>query len=107
MIVTEDSSMSAEVKNGPYEPATDECIERWRVQVEYGAKIVVGPILRSELGAILARLEAREVNLVRVRSVLKRVLDAEAYRDPDHSVREVLDKALRAEATQECPGESR
>jgi hypothetical protein len=52
--------MAEQPKNGPYTPASDECIERWQVQVDYGAKIVVGPILRDELGAILARLAASE-----------------------------------------------
>jgi hypothetical protein len=47
-------------KNGPYDPATDEQIEYWQVQVDYGAKIVVGPIARDMLGAILARLVASE-----------------------------------------------
>ncbi len=91
----------SEAKNGPYTPASDECIERWQVQVEYGAKIVVGPILRDELGAILARLTTREADLVRVRGVLARVLAAEAFRDPDRSVRDVLDVDLRTEADAE------
>ncbi len=47
-------------KNGPYEPATDEQIEYWQVQVDFGSKIVVGPIDRGMLGAILARLAASE-----------------------------------------------
>ena len=97
----------SEVKNGTYEPATDECIEKWQVQVDYGASFIVGPIRRDELGAILARLTAREADLVRVRGVLARVLAAEAFRDPDRSVHDVLDKALRAEAARECRGESR
>jgi len=56
--------LSDETKKNPYEPATDECIEKWQVQVDCcDAKTVVIPVLRRELGGILARLTAREADL--------------------------------------------
>lgn len=65
-------------KNGPYEPATDEQIEFWQVQVDYGAKIVVGPIARDALGGILARLAASENALEDAKQVLRKALDVQA-----------------------------
>jgi len=97
--------MTYEPKNGPYAPASDECIERWQVQVDYGAKIVVGPILRDELGAILARLAASEREFVECRDLLHRVLDSiaipandEIYLSEPGTVRDVL----LDEVGQEC-----
>jgi len=57
--------MSAE-KNPPVEPASDECIERWQVQVDCDPKIVIVPILRRDLAAILARLAKAEADLLRL-----------------------------------------
>lgn len=59
-----------EQKNGPFEPASGACIEKWQVQVDYGEKIVVGPILRDELGQILARLAASETALLTIKAYL-------------------------------------
>lgn len=42
-----------------YEPATDEVIEYWRIQVTEGAGAVLS-ITRAHLGAILARLAEAE-----------------------------------------------
>ena len=47
-------------KNGPYDPATDEQLEYWQVQLEYGDKPVIGPIERGAFGRILARLAEAE-----------------------------------------------
>lgn len=52
--------MTEQPKNGPYTSASDEQIEYWQVQMDCDAKIAVIPILRRELGSILARLAASE-----------------------------------------------
>lgn len=67
--------MSDEMKkNAPYDPATDEQIEYWQVQVEYGDKPVVGPIERGAFGSILARLAKAEEDRDQARRAISHVL---------------------------------
>lgn len=52
--------MSEEHTNPFPPPIDDEGLERWVVQFQYAGKVVIGPIERTEFGAILARLRLAE-----------------------------------------------
>ena len=42
------------------DPISDECLEKWKVQYEYRDGIMIGPILLSDFGALIARVERAE-----------------------------------------------
>ena len=42
------------------EPISDERLEAWKVQFQYCAGVMIGPILLSDFGAILARIARSE-----------------------------------------------
>ncbi len=56
-------------------PINDENLEKWMVQYQYGAGIVIGPICRDDFGAILARLAKAEADLAAARAEVERLTD--------------------------------
>jgi hypothetical protein len=74
--------MSSEDRRPLPSPISDESLEYWTTEYEYGASFVVGPIQRSHLGGLLARIKKAEEEgnktILELRDLLRRVLAAES-----------------------------
>jgi hypothetical protein len=71
--------MSSEDRRPLPPPISDESLEYWTTEYEFGAGVAVGPISRSHFGGLLARIKKAEdegnKTILELRDLLRRVLD--------------------------------